>query len=190
MKPERALNFLREVNRLKVVPRTGWLLRGVRPGESVADHSYGMAVTALVLAEMVETPVDRERLLVMALIHDLAETITGDVPYPAGRFFPDQAKAAAEEQVLSELLAGLPVRDDYIALWREYKSGSSVEGRLVKDADRLERLVQAAAYERAGAADLDEFWEEVGPDDFAFAVSWELVEALRSRRGADRGRNG
>jgi putative hydrolase of HD superfamily len=182
MKPERALDFLREVNRLKLVPRTGWLLRGVWPGESVADHSYGMAVTALVLADLVEEPVDRERLLVMALIHDLAETITGDVPYPAGRFFPEQAKTVAEEQVLGKMLDGLPIRDDYITLWREYKSGSSVEGRLVKDADRLERLIQAAAYERAGAADLDEFWEELGPDDFTFSASWQLVETLRSER--------
>jgi 5'-deoxynucleotidase YfbR-like HD superfamily hydrolase len=57
-----------------------------------------------------------------------------------------------------------------------------VEGRLVKDADRLERLIQAAAYERAGAADLDEFWEELGPDDFTFPASWQLVQALRSQR--------
>lgn len=182
MNPERALDFLRDVNRLKLVPRTGWLLRGVWPGESVADHSYGMAVTALVLAELIEAPVDRERLLVMALIHDLAETTTGDVPYPAGRFFPERAKAEAEEQVLGELLEGLPMRDDYTDLWREYRVGSSIEGRLVKDADRLERLIQAAAYERAGAADLDEFWEEVVPDDFAFPVSWQLVQALRSQR--------
>jgi putative hydrolase of HD superfamily len=126
--------------------------------------------------------VDRERLLVLALIHDLAEMVTGDIPNPAGRFFPEGAKASAEGQVLAELLEGFPARDDYTSLWREYKRGTSVEGRLVKDADRLERLVQAAAYERAGAGGLDEFWDEVSEDQFAFAVTWELIQALRAAR--------
>ena len=73
--------------RLKRVPRTGWLLRGVPhgEGESVAAHSHGMALVALALAETLPQPLDRGRLLAMCLLHDLAEAILGDWPRSAAR---------------------------------------------------------------------------------------------------------
>jgi len=73
MNSDRALKVLRAANRLKLVPRTGWLLRGVQPAESVADHTYGVALTALLLADLIAELVDRERLLILALLHDLAD---------------------------------------------------------------------------------------------------------------------
>lgn len=184
MAPDQVLNALRAANRLKLVPRTGWLLRGVQPAESVADHTYGVALTALLLADLIDEPVDRERLLVLALIHDLAESVTGDIPTPPGHFFPTDVKNTVEEQALASLLEGWPTRGRYMALWREYKEAATVEGRLVRDADRLEMLLQADAYERAGAAGLDEFWDEIAEEQFAFDATWKIVrELIDERRG-------
>jgi len=178
MNPGKALKALRAANRLKLAPRTGWLLRGVQPAESVADHTYGVALTALLLADLIDEAVDRERLLTLALLHDLAESVTGDIPSPAGRFFPSGVKEEAEEQALASLLEDWPAGQTHVELWREYKAASTVEGRLVRDADRLEMLLQADAYERAGATGLDEFWDDLTPEQFAFDVTWQIVQQI------------
>src|SRR5687768_18593620 len=67
------------------LPRTGWLLRGVRPCESIADHSYGVAFVTMLLVDAVraeDVNVDGELALRMALVHDTPEARTGDVPMP------------------------------------------------------------------------------------------------------------
>ena len=82
--------LLTELNRLKAVPRIGWLLRGVRDVESVADHSYGVALIAMILADRAKArgmAVDVERVLRMALLHDLTEARTGDLPHTVKRYF-------------------------------------------------------------------------------------------------------
>src|SRR4051794_15354555 len=69
------------IGRLKEIPRTGWLDRGIlaEETESVADHSYGVALLAWLLAP---DALDRGRVVELALIHDLAEAVVGDVtPY-------------------------------------------------------------------------------------------------------------
>lgn len=186
MKPNQALHILRAANRLKLVSRTGWLLRGVQPAESVADHTYGVALTALFLADLIDESVHRERLLILALLHDLAESVTGDIPTPAGRFFPPGAKEKLEAQAVASLLQDWPAGQDYVELWQEYAEASTVEGRLVRDADRLEMLLQADTYERAGAAGLDEFWDHVTEDQFNFNATWQIVKQLVKEREARR----
>ncbi|HEY9283293.1 MAG TPA: HD domain-containing protein, partial [Pyrinomonadaceae bacterium] len=76
------LPILADLQRLKRLDRTGWVLRGLAPGaESVAAHSYGVAVAAMLLADLVRArgvELDVERVLRLALLHDLAEARTGD----------------------------------------------------------------------------------------------------------------
>src|SRR5438876_9686217 len=77
------LKALVELQRLKGLDRTGWTLRGLPNGtESVASHSFGVSVTAMMLADEVKArglAVDCERVLRMALLHDWAETGVGDM---------------------------------------------------------------------------------------------------------------
>ena len=90
------LQILIELQRLKNVDRTGWSLRGLPPRtESVASHSFGVAVTAMMLAdELVSrgTAVDTQRLLRMALLHDWAEARIGDMPKTATDYFGGDAR--------------------------------------------------------------------------------------------------
>src|SRR5512140_3852220 len=92
------LDALLRANNLKSVPRSGWVMHGVPEAESVADHTFGVAFVALALAQALgtDTPLDRGKLLSTALLHDLAESLTGDIPLPARRFLPEGAKRAAE----------------------------------------------------------------------------------------------
>ena len=179
----RVLDLLLHANRLKVTPRGGWVVRGLTDVESVAAHSFGVGFVALILAELIEETIDLEKVLTMALVHDLAESVITDIPSPALRFFPDGAKRTAEMNVLTELLDGLPFAERLKTWWQEFEDRTSVEGRLVRDADRIELLLQAFVYELISAnRHLDEFW--VGQEDrpFEFEATEQLFLALQARR--------
>ena len=82
------LNTLIELQRLKRLDRTGWTLRGLPNGtESVAAHSFGVSITAMMLADAISSRglhVVTERVMRMALLHDWAETRVGDMPRKTG----------------------------------------------------------------------------------------------------------
>lgn len=167
---------------LKLLPRTGWLQRGVANPESVAEHTFGVAILALLVAGQ-HPGLDRAKLLTLALLHDLAEALLGDLPTSARRLLGAEAKHAAERRATAELFAELPSRAEYLALWDEYARGTSPEARLVKGLDRIEMLAQALAYERAGSRALAEFWEgaEAGWSE-EFPLLQQLADELIERR--------
>lgn len=184
MSPETLLAFLRTALGLKRVPRTGWLLRGLVDVESVAEHTWGVALIVLALAPEVEGPLDREKALVIALVHDLPERSLSDIPSPALAHLPPEAKREAEEAALSEIVRGLPGGDRLRVWWREFEEGSTPEGRLVRDADRLEMLLQAYLYEESRGVRLDDFWANQEGRPFHFSTSQAVYEALVRARAA------
>ncbi|NLE77061.1 MAG: HD domain-containing protein [Chloroflexi bacterium] len=172
------LQFLMTANRLKLLQRQGWAMRGVPQPENVAAHSHGMALVALALAESCGQALDREKVLTMALLHDLAEATLTDIPEPAVRLLESGAKQRAEEQAMDQLLGGLPGGQRLRSLWQEFEEASSPEGRLVRDADRLELMLQAYAYEKAGQRSLDEFWETMAANHWNYPISETLFAGL------------
>lgn len=182
---DRLVGLLLQANRLKSTPRTGWVQRGVPRPESVADHSHGVSMAALLLAEVGAPDADREKILTMAVLHDLAESVTGDLSLGASRLLPPGAKALAEAAAMDELGADLEFFAGWRAVWEEFEAGESLEAQLVRDADRLDLLTQALVYERTtGNRELEEFWTFAPPASFRLPVSRELAAALASRRPA------
>jgi putative hydrolase of HD superfamily len=181
------LDLMLHANRLKVTPRGGWAIRGLNDVESVADHSFGVVFVALTLAELIQEPVDREKVLTIALVHDLPESIITDIPSPALRYFPAGAKSQAELSALTEILEGFPFGERLRDLWQEFEDRTSVEGRLVRDADRLELLLQAYVYERVSANQyLEEFWTGQEARPFEFDASEQIFQQLKTRRDEQR----
>jgi putative hydrolase of HD superfamily len=183
------MGLLVELVRLKTVPRMGWLLRGVRDVESVAAHSFGVAFIAMLLADRAEArgmPVNVERVLRMALLHDLPEVRTGDLPNTIKQYFESSALKTADERIATEILTklGAPGKK-YLEVWLDYEDRASLEARLVKAADKLDLLLQAYEYEKGGARNLQEFWESA-EDDFAElevdGLIEDLVDALKNSR--------
>lgn len=136
--------FFNVVAELKKTGRKGWKEKvGIERPESVADHSYGVAIMAMVFSDMAK--LDTGKILRMALLHDLAEAVTGD-------FVPDEIpkenKRIVEDQAMGEILSKLPheLASEYVLLWRDYADCKSPEAALLHEVDKLEMAVQAAKY--------------------------------------------
>jgi putative hydrolase of HD superfamily len=187
------LGVLLELQRLKRLDRTGWVLRGLPPGaESVAAHSYGVALAAMLLADECAARgvgVNVERVLRLALLHDLAETRTGDMPRTVADYYGREARRHAERSAFDDITRGLGARrgEFYAELHEDYEERASLEARLVKAADVIDLLAQALAFERAGSRGLEEFWEGATARDFGLegasreVVSETLAALVRAR---------
>jgi len=178
-----ALQLLLGAQQLKRTPRTGWVTRGVPDAESVADHSFGVAFIALLLGEMTQQPLDKAKLLTIALLHDLPESVIGDLATPITVHFPPGAKRKAETKVLNELLGKLPLptAERWRSWWQEFEEGTSIEGQIVRDADRLDMLIQAHVYEQTtGNQWLKEFWPSSEDQPFTVPAAQMLYEELKT----------
>ena len=139
------LEFLRQAERLKTVKRSAFTTSGET--ESVAEHSWRLALMALVLAPSFPD-IDGARLVRMCLIHDLGEAIGGDIPAPeqARRRAEGalEGKSAAERRDLLTLVDPLPqkLRDDIVGLWDEYETAQTPTAKLAKALDKLETILQ------------------------------------------------
>jgi putative hydrolase of HD superfamily len=186
------LSTLIELQRLKRLDRTGWVLRGFANGtESVAAHSFGVSVTAMLLADELRrkaVSVDIEKILRLALLHDWAEARVGDMPRTATTYFGSDARKQAETAAFRDLTATIDKDDDlYANLYHEYEERNTLEARLVKAADVIDLLVEALALERAGGRGLDEFWEvaenpQLQLEGPAKAIVDELLQSLLKAR--------
>jgi len=151
-----------ELNHLKQLFRQGWLHRGVPPErcESVAEHVFSMAVLAWWAAGSLFPELDRDRVIRMALAHELGEIYTGDLT-PADQVAVEK-KHGLEREGLHKVVDKLPHGDEFVALWEEYAAGKTPEAQFVRQIDRLEMAFQAAVYEKQGFGDMSEFFETAG----------------------------
>jgi putative hydrolase of HD superfamily len=190
--PEQILSLLIELQRLKRLDRTGWILRGLPNGtESVGAHSFGVSITAMVLADRIQAEgveIDVEKLLRMSLLHDWAETRVGDMPRTATEYFGADVRKRAEKTAFRQIVESVDTGDQlYQKLHDDYEERGSLEAKLVKAADVIDLLVEALALERAGARGLDEFWDVATDADFqlespAHDIIQQVLELLLGAR--------
>jgi len=132
----RQIEFILEIDRLKEVYRQSHILHADRH-ENSAEHSWHLAIAALLLAEYANQPVDTSRVIRMALVHDLVEIDAGDT------FIYDTAgnleKAAKEEKAAERIFGLLPSdqRDAWRGLWKELEQRETVEAKFANALDRL-----------------------------------------------------
>ena len=138
--------------------RQGWLHQWIslENCESVAEHSFCVALLALVLADEYSIELDTAKVIRMALIHDLGEIYAGDFT-PADNIYRKD-KYELEKQSVVKVLDKLPHGFKWIELWEEYETGESTESQFVKQLDKLEMALQASVYEHQGFGDLSAFF--------------------------------
>ena len=138
--------FFAHIAALKRLPRKGWVERGVSDPESVAAHSFGVAALAAVAASAVG--VDPARAVLIAVMHDVAEALTGDLTPADGVSSHD--KRRQEEQAVRQILSEVDPDGTLLAAWLDYAERRTPEGRLVKELDKMDMALQADTYARAG----------------------------------------
>ncbi|MDD3145822.1 MAG: HD domain-containing protein [Candidatus Riflebacteria bacterium] len=169
---------------LKKIRRTGWQLRGIRNGESIADHCFGVTLLTYMLAGSLSVPINRDKAVAISIIHEIGECRVGDIPYTALKYFPEKSRIESEavEDILGPL--GSKLTAESLELFQEFEEGSSIEARFVKAIDKLDMLITAAEYEKTGFAGLSDFWHNNSTfkpiEEFPELANY--AEHLRSQR--------
>lgn len=142
------LDFLYACVKLKKISRQGWIEKlSIDKPESVADHTFSMAMIGMVFSDLENY--DSEKILKIILLHDLAESVTGDIlPEKISR----ENKRKLEDTAIKNILSNLPssLQKQYIDLWIEYQSNNSNEAKIVHQIDKLEMVLQAKIYSDDG----------------------------------------
>jgi putative hydrolases of HD superfamily len=140
--------FFQYILQLKSVKRAGWISKvRVTSPESVADHTFSMCAISMVLSDM--QGLDTEKVMKMVILHDLAESITGD--YTPGEI-TKKHKLRQEEKAINSILCGLPsnIRSNYKKTWQEYISNKTYVARFVHRTDKIDMILQARQYAKQG----------------------------------------
>jgi 5'-deoxynucleotidase YfbR-like HD superfamily hydrolase len=175
---------------LKRISRTGWDIAGVQisPRESVAAHSWGTSFLAWVISAYLKKEgiqFDSSKVLQMALLHDIPECITSDIPHPAIGLGAEKlmaAKEVAEAGAVDTLFSTNPsLQVSTKQLLRELTEESSLESRIVLTCDVLDMLFHAISLERSGVKPvlLNEFFETGLKRIKSFGVSLGIETAER-----------
>ena len=133
------LNFLHASEKLKMLLRHSWLSSGRQ--ESVAEHTWRLALMAIVLEPEMGKHLNLEKILKMVIVHDLAEIYAGDHHAWKGKL---KNKYQKEKRGLGRLLVKLPGSgsNEIKSLWEEYERCKTQEAKFVKAIDKLEVLIQ------------------------------------------------
>lgn len=151
------LHLAFQVGLSKKLKRTGWVKRKVKEPESVADHAFRVAVLCLALAPSLE--IDKEKLIKMAIIHDLGETATGDIVVERWNkidFKKREKKEKIEKEAIRQILYGYG--EDYSKLFQEMIQRKTKDVLIFWEIDKLERTIQAYEYEKEQGIDMEEFF--------------------------------
>ena len=133
-----------ELLKLKDVRRQGWVNAGVTQPESVAAHSWGMAILALKLCP---PSLNLERVLTLCLVHDLPEVIVGDLT-------PEDDRSTKVDDERAAMQAMAP---EWLNLYDEYETQSTPEAIFVRSLDKLDMALQAHLYMANSELDLSPF---------------------------------
>ncbi|SDI20018.1 HD domain-containing protein [Aliiruegeria lutimaris] len=136
--------FLDEIDRLKAIERATPIGDNSRP-ENSAEHSWHIAMYALVLADHAGPEVDISRVIKMLLLHDIVEIDAGDMPIHMAH---DAEAHAAKEAAAAERLFGLLPADqaaEFRAIWTEFEAAESADAVFAKSLDRVQPLLQNLA---------------------------------------------
>ena len=155
------LEFAYLIGNLKKTERSGWIRKEIVKPESIADHMYRMSVLSWIFTDQFNkydegngVELDENKIIKMALVHDIIESICGDI-IPIEKI----SGVSKEEKYKLEHDSILKIRDEYLNgsdvgkemydLWIEYEEQQTLESHIVKDLDKLDMIIQAEEYEKA-----------------------------------------
>jgi putative hydrolases of HD superfamily len=156
--------FFHILERLKTTKREGWRRFNINHGESISDHMYRMSILTMLAPPSISSKINIPHCTKMALIHDMAESLVGDIT-PVDNVLKSE-KSRREEETMDYICQGLLGKvhgglagQDIRAIWQEYEDSKTLESKFVHDIDKVELILQMVEYERSqgGQVDLGEF---------------------------------
>ena len=179
--------FLR-ANESKRISRTGWVMNGIKNPESVAEHTFSLSFLTMQLAPTISSKLDyslnTNKLIKMAILHDIGEVETGDIVVSRGSII-DVKKRDVKEQREKEGIKNLFKLTDKsnitINLFDEMIERTTVESKIFWQLDKLDMAIQALEYELMYKKDLQEFFDNARAHlSDAFLI--EIFEEILKRR--------
>ena len=152
--------FFHLLERLKTTKRAGWRRFGIDNCESISDHMYRMSILTMMAPQSVSSKLDILRCCRMALIHDMAESLVGDITPvdPVSKEEKSRRESETMDYICTNLLGnfngGLNGKD-IRHIWQEYEDSETPESLFVHDVDKMELLLQMLEYERSQKCDTD-----------------------------------
>lgn len=153
------LSFFKLLGKLKHLPRAGWVRHNVPQPETVACHMYRMAIMSFFLDDASSSSTKNEnfsqiKCIKMALVHDMAECIVGDITPHDG--ISEEEKFRRENETMKHIQSLVPekIGRELYQLWREYEAQETAEAKAVKDLDKFDMIMQAYEYETDSASSM------------------------------------
>ncbi|KAH7064039.1 HD domain-containing protein [Paraphoma chrysanthemicola] len=152
--------FFHLLERLKTTKRAGWRRFGINDCESISDHMYRMSILTMMAPSSLTSTLDLAKCTRMALIHDMAESLVGDITPvdPVSKEEKSRRESETMDYICTNLLGkfngglnGKQVR----AIWQEYEDSVTRESLFVHDIDKIELLLQMVEYERTSECNTD-----------------------------------
>lgn len=149
---KRDLEFLYEVGALRLLPRQ-WQRFHLRGAQNITEHHFRVLWLALIIAAN-EGVKDTAKIMKMALVHDISESRTNDVDYMARQYVERH-----EDRAIADMLENTSLKDEFLDAWHEYHERTSIEAKIVKDADNLDVDMELREFSSQGSK-LEEMWSE------------------------------
>ena len=127
----RDIEFFYEIGQLRLIKRM-WRRFFQSETANIAEHTLRVIWISLAIAKN-EKVKDEEKIIKMALVHDITESRTGDVDYISRQY-----SEMKEELAIKDILNATVLEKDFLNVWKEYEQRKSLESRIVKDADTLD----------------------------------------------------
>ncbi|EGO59327.1 hypothetical protein NEUTE1DRAFT_79310 [Neurospora tetrasperma FGSC 2508] len=158
------IGYFHLLERLKTTKREGWTRFAINRGESISDHMYRMSMMTMLAPASLAEKIDVNRCIKMALIHDMAESLVGDITPVDNvpKTEKNRREASTMDYITKRLLGnvdGGKQGEQIRAIWQEYEDSKTLESLFVHDIDKIELLLQMVEYEKRakGKLDLGEF---------------------------------
>lgn len=153
-KEQNVVNYYVLCNKLKNVIRTGWVDWKVERDriESIAEHIFGVQMLAIAMKSEYEYDIDIMKVIYMLAIHELGETIIGDLTqFQISKQEKEKIEYEAVHNILSSLLEG----DEIEKLFLEFDAQETPEAKFAYQCDKLECDIQSKLYDQEGCVDLE-----------------------------------
>lgn len=155
------LHFFETIGKSKRLVRSGWIREKIKDPESVAEHSFRVGVLAMVLADACGYKLDKNKLIKMALLHDLAEVVTGDMIVERWDIIDVNKRDIKEEEErkgIQKIFGMIGQGAEYTEIFEEMIGRTTDEAKFFWQLDKLEMAIQALEYEKEQGKNLEEFF--------------------------------